>query len=466
MTRIKLQENFQAGGKVQDLNREKEVFAAMFNNHGEAVKVTELMDVNDFYNQTHKKLFLAVLGVLDTGQEVTPINVIDQISKHSKDTEREMLKKLVISYAADLPMTETIRNCLALKELSFRRKMINVASELIDYSTDLRKDPFDVQEQFIELLEKTIPKLYTDDRANGKEDILNNIKQRVIDSKKGKIIGIDIGIPSLMENLIIKGGKLILIGARPSMGKSSFAFQIAKNIVDIEKGCVGIISAEMVAEEVYGRVASNDTQITIDKIEKGKLNQIEEKKVLESISKYADKIIIPNGSRFHISKIKSLARKWRNKHGIKALIVDYIQRCSGTGDNRTQEIGDISFGLKEIAMELNIPVIALSQLGRVVEQRANKEPMLSDLKESGDLEQDADIVLFLYRPGFYLSEKEMEEKNISEGYTIVKCSKNRQGKAPFTIKMDFLLPYMTWKDLEYKGPKIKNIPNNSDLPTL
>jgi replicative DNA helicase len=458
MQQIKIPQNLQVEDKVlpYDLNAEEAIIGALISGTNEVEKVLMILNSSDFYKTLHKKIYKTLSMMLEAGETVDLITFTTQARKDGYLSSGEE-----VSYVAHLSSkhdydTNVVNWALIIKDTSMRRKIIEHGWKLSAAGHDMSDDVFSIHDKFQSSFQAIMPNFETKDV--GVEDSIKEIDEAIDLYTQGLGVGISSGLKGIDENVVTRGGKLIIIGARPSMGKSAIGIQIAMNIVDIENRDVGFVSAEMPKVEIHQRIAANATRIDLDKIINGRLNRFERNKVVEAIKKYGSRIHIIAGSRFHINDIKQKAARMVAEHNITALFADYIQRFSGKGDNRTAEIGHISFGLKEMALELNIPVYAFSQLSRAVEARSNKEPMMSDLRESGDIEQDADVILFLYRPSYYMTAEELVEKNISEEYAIVKCSKNRQGKI-FMAKMKFFGMFQRWEDNIYSPPKLK-ISNN------
>ena len=241
---------------------------------------------------------------------------------------------------------------------------------------------------------------------------------------------------------------LIILAGRPSMGKTSLATNIAFNVAKAYKhgthpdgsegavngGVVGFFSLEMSAEQLAGRVLAEASEISSHKIRQGDMDETEFRRFVEAAKTLeACPLFIDDTAAIPISQLAARARRLKRTHGLDLLIVDYLQLVRGTSDNRVQEIGEISMGLKAIAKELNIPVIALSQLSRQVESRDDKRPQLSDLRESGSIEQDADVVMFVYR-GEYYKEREKPDDNNAEAMAEWMADMDRlHGKAEVII---------------------------------
>ena len=240
-----------------------------------------------------------------------------------------------------------------------------------------------------------------------------------------RITGISTGFTDLDNTLSgLQPSDLILIAARPSMGKTAFALNIAQFAAVREKNCTAVFSLEMSKEQLVNRLLAMDATVDAQKLRNADLDDNEIEYIMESaVNLGSSKLIIDDTSGISVSELRTKCRKYKIENDLKLVIIDYLQLMSGGGRNesRQQEISDISRSLKSLAREINVPVVALSQLSRAVEKRDDHRPMLSDLRESGAIEQDADVVMFLYREDYY--NKDTERKNIAE----VIVAKQRNG---------------------------------------
>jgi replicative DNA helicase len=240
---------------------------------------------------------------------------------------------------------------------------------------------------------------------------------------------------------------LILVAARPSMGKTAFVLNIAQNVAFREHMCVAIFSLEMSKEQLVNRMFSLESKVDAQALRTGNLSDADWEKLVEGAGVIGEsELIIDDTPGISISELRSKCRKYKLEHDLKLIIIDYLQLMSGSGgkssESRQQEISDISRSLKALARELSVPVVALSQLSRAVEQRPDHRPMLSDLRESGAIEQDADVVMFIYRDDYY--NKDTELKGISE----IIVAKQRNGPVG-TIQLAWLAEYTKFANLEH-----------------
>lgn len=261
----------------------------------------------------------------------------------------------------------------------------------------------------------------------------------------GSVTGVPTGFTDLdYQTAGLQPSDFILVAARPSMGKTAFVLNIAQHIAFRCKKAVSVFSLEMSKEQLVNRLFALESRVDSQKIRTGNLNDDEWSRLIEGAGVVGEsKLIIDDTPGISIAELRSKARKYKIDHDIGIIIIDYLQLMSGNGksDSRQQEVSDISRSLKALARELNIPVVALSQLSRAVEQRPDHRPMLSDLRESGAIEQDADVVMFIYRDDYY--NKDSEEKGIAE----IIVAKQRNGPIG-TVKLVWLPNYTKFANLK------------------
>lgn len=391
----------------------------LFNN----VLLQEILDVlkpEHFYEEVHGRLFAKILHCYERGivADTITLKLFANNDPAFKDEEEhdsgykylqfliELHKGIIdIKYVASL-----------IKDLCVKRYVLKIANAAIQSVCHSDKE----SPEIIEEIEAEIYRVSNDNQANEAAH-LKNLMRNVIETaqyahkNRHLLLGLDTGFRDL--NALTSGfinSDLIILAARPSMGKTAlglnFGLSIAKNIQETGSS-VGIFSLEMSKEQLAMRLLSIETEINSNHIRSGKLAHDQMNQLIEASREFDDLNVFiddtPSISLFHL---RNKARRMKQKHGLKCLIVDYLQLMHGSKKNndynRVHEISEITQGLKAIAKELNIPVIALSQLSRAVEQRDDKHPQLSDLRDSGSIEQDADIVMFLYREEYYEERKE------------------------------------------------------------
>lgn len=388
----------------------------------------------DFYLDIHQRIFSAMMDISESGK---PIDVTTLVSR-LQDTDQlnlvggaDYIIKLsdtAISSANSTYYIEIIKSRAHLRRLIETAELI--AEDGFDTASDL-DEVMDKAER--DILNVTRSRRATDFKSS--RDVLSVVMQELIRlrSSDNHVTGIKTGYNDL--DRITNGfqrGDLIILAARPAMGKTAFALNLALNASFYNAGAIAIFSLEMPAEALMKRILSAKSSVESNKLRSGNILDDEFNKLNESANELmATKLFVDDSSNIKISEIFSKCRKLRSEHGLDMVVVDYLQLISGSGrsggDNRQQEISEISRSLKGLAREMECPVIALSQLSRSVESRPDKHPMLSDLRESGAIEQDADIVMFLYRDEYYNKEENDDTPANATDTTDVDIAKHRNG---------------------------------------
>ncbi|GIW57556.1 MAG: replicative DNA helicase [Candidatus Dojkabacteria bacterium] len=410
-----------------DVDAEKYVLASILLDKEALIKVADILTSEDFYDPVHQIIFDAALNLFHSSIAVDIVTVRDFLVKHKKIDklpESDFLAEIV----SILPITTNVEfYCNIIKEASLRRKLISLSSDLVRLGLDeSRKVPDiidEVEKRIFTIFQNTQTKDFTHIR-----DLILQISEKFEGNIKDveTLRGISSGFASI-DNLIggLHKGDLIIIAARPSVGKTAFMLEMVRKLSVYIKKKVLIFSLEMSKDQVADRLLSLQSEVSLMDIRIGNLegkNWDRCKEAMEEL--YEADIFIDDTPGLHISELRTKARKWNLEVGLDAIFVDYLQLLQGRNkDNRALEVSEISQGLKNIARELRLPVIALSQLNRSVESRNDRRPQLSDLRESGAIEQDADIVIFLHREAYYNRELDESEKNKAEAIV----AKNRNG---------------------------------------
>lgn len=387
----------------------------------------------DFYLDIHQRIFHCMLDIIDQGK---PVDVTTLISR-LQDTEQLHLvggADYIIKLSdTAISSTNSVYYIEMIKSRSHLRRLIETAKVIAEDSFDTSEDLDVVMDKAErEILGVTRSRRATDFKSS--RDVISNVMQELIKlrSTEGHITGVKTGYSDL--DRITNGfqrGDLIILAARPAMGKTAFALNLALNASFYNQGAIAIFSLEMPAESLMKRILSAKSAVEANKLRSGNFVDEEFNKLNEAANELmACKLFIDDSSNIKISEIFSKCRKLKSEHGLDLVVIDYLQLISGSGrgggDNRQQEISEISRSLKGLAREMECPVISLSQLSRSVETRPDKHPMLSDLRESGAIEQDADIVMFLYREEYYNKDKNEAGENETEK-TDVEIAKHRNG---------------------------------------
>ena len=399
-----------------------------------AIAYDQGLEAKDFYLDIHKRIYTAMQDISDAGK---PIDVTTLVSR-LQDLEQlnlvggaDYIIKLsdtAISSANSSYYIEIIKSRAHLRRLIETAELI--AEDGFDTASDL-DEVMDKAER--EILNVTRSRRATDFKSS--RDVVSNVMQELMKlrSMEGHITGVKTGYTDL--DRVTNGfqrGDLIILAARPAMGKTAFALNLALNASFYNSGAIAIFSLEMPAEALMKRILSAKSAVESSKLRSGNIRDDEFNKLNEAANELmATKLFVDDSSNVKISEVFSKCRKLRSEHGLDLVVIDYLQLISGSGrssgDNRQQEISEISRSLKGLAREMECPVTALSQLSRSVETRPDKHPMLSDLRESGAIEQDADIVMFLYRDEYYNKDENSQEDAETTNTTDVDIAKHRNG---------------------------------------
>ncbi len=440
-----------------DLNAEAAVLSAMIVDNNCIPSVLEKLEEKHFYKNTHKYLFKAIKKLYEDDIQIDLITLMDRL-KQMNLFEKIGGEQFIIDISqVVLSSANVIYHANIVLQKAILRELITVSNEIIKKSYE-SVEPLD---QIINFAESEIFKISDNPQRRGfmaAKDIMDGLINDITEMEQTH--SYVVGLPSGFKLLDyysggFKGGHLVILAARPGMGKTSFALNLAINqFIGPSKSDppkkIAIFSLEMDASEILSRMLSMASGITLDSIIKGR-NLSPEKlaKIIDTAEYLQDfPIYIDDNGNNTIVDIRSKSRKLKAElGGLDLIILDYLQLMSSNSrkENRQQEIAEISRNLKLLARELNVPIVALSQLNRSLESRENKKPMLSDLRESGAIEQDADLVLFIYRPWIYNKEK------YDENQTFIIIGKNRHGKVgEFEI---FFKPEQTlFKDMAVDQP--------------
>ncbi len=446
-------------GKVppQAKDLEEAVLGAIMLEKSAFDTVAEILKPECFYVDAHQRIFKCMQGLQQKNQPIDILTVVEELKSKSE-------LDIVGGPYFVTRLTNTVVSSANIEAHSrivlqkfIQRELIRISGEIISDSYEDSTDVFDLlddaESKLFEITNNHLRKNF--DKI---DDVLVKTVARIEDlrHKNEDISGVPSGFTSL--DRVTYGWQntdLIILAARPSVGKTAFALNLARNAAlhATKPTPVAVFSLEMSAGQLVQRILSAESEIWLEKISRGKLEEHEMKQLYaKGIQRLSDApIFIDDTAALNIFELRAKCRRLKNKHNIGLIIIDYLQLMSGTGDkgsNREQEISNISRNLKGLAKELQVPIIALSQLSRAVETRkeGNKMPQLSDLRESGAIEQDADMVMFIYRPEYYdITSNEMGESN--KGETHIRIAKHRNGSLE-TIKLRALLHIQKFADWE------------------
>ena len=407
-------------GKVppHDLDAEQAVIGSMLTDADAVASSIEVLKPDDFYRADNRIIYEAMFNLYNRSEPIDIITVKAELESMGRFEQVGGLEYLA-GLPDKVPTTANVQKYINIvEEKSKLRDLIKTANDIIELGYDPTEDVDDIMEN----VEKKVFNLTQGKNQKG----YSAIKDVLVDSftqleelynRKQHITGVPSGFADLdYRTAGFHGSELILVAARPAMGKSAFALNIATNAAVRADVPVAIFNLEMSKEQLVNRILCSEAMVDSNKVRTGKLEEEDWSKLAEAIGPLsASNIYIDDTPGISITEIRAKCRKLQVEKHIGMVIIDYLQLIQGTnkrGGSREQEISEISRSLKIMAKELNVPVIALSQLSRAVEQRPDHKPMLSDLRESGAIEQDADIVMFLYRDDYY--NPDSEKKNIAE----------------------------------------------------
>ena len=429
----------------KNIEAEEAVLGSILINQETIYEVSELLDIEDFYRKNHRTIYKAMLN-LSTSKKAIDIITLTNYLTHISKLEEVGGIVFVTSLANKVPSTANLKHYINIvKEKSMLRNIINIAEHMESMSYD--NEQLDTPEVILDKTEQMISRLTKKMIVTKVDNIQGQTLKAYMDieniiNHKDELLGLETGLYDL-DNFLqgLKNSDFMILAARPSMGKTAFALNIASHLSIKKDTPVVFFSLEMSSNQLIHRIFSSRGLIPLFDLKSGNLDDAHTQKLIKVSNKLSQTKLIINDEISNLMSLRSIARKLKRENDIKLIIIDYLQLLEGTRrENRNLEISEISRSLKILAKELDIPIIALSQLSRSVESRQVKKPMLSDLRESGSLEQDADIVMFLYREDYY--NPETENKNITD----VIIAKNRNGPTG-TIPVYFHKEYVRFQDL-------------------
>lgn len=408
------------------IEAEKSVIGSMLMDSDAILKASEIVSEEDFYQGHYGLMFRAMLELFNNG---SPVDVVTLQAKLKELGAPPELNSVEV-FAEILSAVPTSANVHVYAKIvydkSMLRRMIKITEQIANscYTDQDKVETImeDAEKQMFQLLQSR----NSGDYVPIKQVVMNALERIEAASKmKGTVTGIESGFHDIDRRLSgLQPSDLILIAARPSMGKTAFVLNIAQHVAFVKNVTTAIFSLEMSKEQLVNRMFSLESLVDAQVLRNGNLTDSDWEKLIESAGVIGrSNLIIDDTPSISIGELRSKCRKYKLEHNLGIVMIDYLQLMSGSGksESRQQEISEISRSLKALARELSVPVIALSQLSRAVEQRPDKRPMLSDLRESGAIEQDADVVMFIYRDDYY--NKDSEEKNVAEIIT----AKQRNG---------------------------------------
>ncbi|TXH00589.1 MAG: replicative DNA helicase [Candidatus Moraniibacteriota bacterium] len=414
-----------------NIEAEQSVLGSLMLDKDAIIKVADLVKVGDFYKEDHNRIYEAMLALYEEREPIDVLSLANRLEE-KKELERIGGSGYLASLVNAVPSASNIVHYAKLvQKKALLRRLIGAASEIVEMGYD---DAEDVQQ----VLDDAEQKLFQISQKYIKQDFvaIRNILESAFDridelhKNSGTLRGVPTHFPDLDHILAgLQKSDLIILAARPSVGKTSLALDIARQVGIFSKVPVGIFSLEMGSDQLVDRMLAAQANVDLWRLRTGKLRSEGTDNDFEKISDAMGvlseaPIFIDDSGSLNIMEMRTMARRLQAEHNLGLIVIDYLQLMEGrsrSGDNRVQEISEISRGLKQLARELNIPVVALSQLSRAVESRPDQRPKLSDLRESGSIEQDADVVMFLYR------EDRVRPDTPNKGIAEVIIAKHRNG---------------------------------------
>ncbi len=432
----------------QNLDAEQSVLGGILLDNNALNNVLEILSMGDFYSEAHRKIFSAILELYEKN-EPSDLITLSNILRGNGHLEGAGGEVYLTSLVDGVPSAANIAYYSKIvKEKAILRGLIGAATDILRKSYDAGSDIDSVLDEaehaVFEISENKIRPAFSPIREIVK-DTFKNIEK--LYEKKTLITGVPTGFQKVDEITSgLQKSDLIVVAGRPSMGKTAFAINIAQHAA-IEDGVpVAIFSLEMSKEQLALRMLSSDGKVDSQRIRRGFIGDMDWPKLTAAAGRLSEApIFIDDTPAISVLEIKAKARRLKAESGLDLIILDYIQLMRGRdASSREQEISEISRSLKSLAKELNIPVVALSQLNRQVESRTDKRPQLSDLRESGAIEQDADVIMFIYRDEVYNKSEDNPEKGKAE----IIIGKQRNGPTG-VANMAFLKEYTCFEDLAY-----------------
>ncbi len=428
------------------MEAEQSVIGSMIMDREAIVVASELVTGEDFYSRQYGILFETMVELHNEGKPVDLVTLQDRLKEKDVPPEVSSLE-FVRDLITAVPTSANIKYYAGIvAEKATLRKLIRLNEEIANTCYAGKESLEVILEDTEKKIFEVVQKRNTGEFVPIRQVVMNAMDRIERASKnKGAVTGIATGFADLdYRTAGMQPADLVLIAARPSMGKTAFVLNIAEHVAFKLNKTIAIFSLEMSKEQLVNRLFSLESKVDSQHIRTGQLSDQEWEKLIESAGVIGkSNLIIDDTPGISIAELRSKCRKYKLEHDLSMIVIDYLQLMSGSGrtDSRQQEISDISRSLKAIARELSVPVLALSQLSRAVEQRPDHRPMLSDLRESGAIEQDADVVMFIYRDEYY--NHDTERPGIAE----IIIAKQRNGPIG-TVELAWLPNYTKFANLE------------------
>lgn len=436
----------------QNIEAEQAVLGSLLIDKDAVTKIADVIVPGDFYKDTHNKIFESMIELYEKHD---PIDILSLSSRLQEKKQLEEIggKSYLATLANSVPTaSHVVSYANTVQKKSTLRRLISTASEILGYG-------YQETEEVDVLLDKAEQSLFQVSQKYLKQNfvpiksVLSEAFDRIDELHRGsgKLRGIPTGFADLDNKLAgLQPSDLVILAARPSMGKTTLALDIARQVAIKQKVAVGIFSLEMSKEQLVDRLLCSEANVELWKMRTGRLSDKPEDddfpKIGHAMGVLSEApIFIDDSATFNILELRTKARRLQAEHSLGLIIIDYLQLMEGRAgsENRVQEVAEITRALKGIARELKVPVLALSQLSRAVEQRPNNIPKLADLRESGSIEQDADVVMFIYRESMYKKDLPPDKRSIAQ----IHIAKHRNGPTG-VVDLFFDEKRVTFKSLE------------------
>ncbi len=438
-----------------NLEAEKSVLGAILINNQAFNQAAEVIDAQDFFRDAHRRIFEKMVGLTDRSEPVDFVTLTDELTR-SGELEEVGGPAYVSGLTDGVPRSANVEYYARIvKEKSTLRRLIQASNEVLVRAYDAEEDADDLLDE----AERTIFSIAEGRMRSGFVKLSELVDGgyamlEQLQANRGLVTGVPSGFVELDEMTSgFQKSDLVIVAARPAMGKTSFVMNIALNAA-LEAGkSVGVFSLEMSKEQLFLRMLTSEARVDAHRFRGGFLGEQDYERLNGAFARLHDaKVFIDDTASAGILEMRAKSRRLKLEHGLDMLIIDYLQLMQGRGrfDNRQQELASISRSLKILAKELQIPILALSQLSRATETRADHRPQLSDLRESGALEQDADVVMFIYREEVY-AQNEEEKRPEVEGMAEIIIGKQRNGPIG-SVPLAFLKQYTRFENLQ-SGPR-------------
>ena len=431
-----------------NLEAERSVLGAILIRNEALNHAAELIDSRDFFREAHRIIFDKMVLLSERGQAIDLVTLKDELARSSQ-LDAVGGPAYVASLVDGVPRSTNVEHyARIIKEKSTLRSLIFAASRILTNAYEAELEP----DLLLDESERAIFEI-ADNRVRAGFVPLRDLVHESFDTieklqeHKGLVTGVPTGFVDLDERTSgLQPSDLIIVAARPSMGKTSFTLNVAQHVGTKTEMTVGFFSLEMSKEQLFMRLLTSEARIDAHRFRGGFLSEKDYGRLSLALGTLAEsRVFVDDSASIGVLEMRAKARRLKAEHGLHLLVVDYIQLMQGRGrfDNRQQELAAISRSLKGLAKELHVPIVALSQLSRAPDARADHRPQLSDLRESGALEQDADLVLFIYR------EDQYERKEETEGVAEIIIGKQRNGPTG-TVKLAFIKEFTRFENLDWR----------------